>query len=401
MPLPRRARDALTSGAVVGLAVTFDLVVWGGDRELRDHRRLPLLVVPVAVLLVHTTLLLRRSGPRLVFAVECGFALVASLAVPDLQPFAGLLFAVHALSSRRPPRESALWLVAVAVPFGLHSYNTNAAKTTDQVRSFILLLLSWLLVSAAVWGAGRVAYASAQRSWRLQELQAAEAAEAVLDERARLARELHDIVSHAVIGMTLQAAGAQALLQPEDDRVRRSLATIEATGVQAMSELHRMLGLLRPGDPHAPPGAAGPTIADLSALVELAEAAGRTVQLVQEGTPGALDQSVETAAYRIVQEGLTNSAKHAGPEAAVTVRLDWREEQLELVVRDRQRGPTLPPDRRTALSSGAGLRGLGERVALIGGTLEAGPTDDGYALVARLPRPRPAAAVLAGVDARR
>ena len=101
---------------------------------------------------------------------------------------------------------------------------------------------------------------------------------------------------------------------------------IEATGVQAMSELHRMLGLLHAADPDIDPCAAapGPTVADITTLVRLAEDAGRPVRLVQNGTPEALDPSVETAAYRVVQEALTNSAKYAGSAAEVTVELSWR-----------------------------------------------------------------------------
>lgn len=216
-------------------------------------------------------------------------------------------------------------------------------------------------------------------------------------ERARLARELHDIVSHAVTGMTLQAAGAQALLAPTDQRVRQALTTIEAAGVQAMSELHRMLGLLQHTEPNdAPAGTTGPRLRDVAELVALADAAGRSVQLVEEGHPGALDPSVETAAYRVVQEGLTNSAKHAGPSADVTVRLRWSAEQLEVEVRDRLRGPPLTAQQRSTLSSGSGLRGLTERVVLVGGSLSAAPVEDGYRLLARLPRARSVLAPPAG-----
>lgn len=382
-------RAALGATAVVGLATVFDLIVWGGDRQLRDGRELPLLLVPLLTVAVHASLLLRRRRPRTVFAVECTYALASSALVPEFQPFAGVLFALYAVASLHPPRESTLWLLAVAAPFGLQSYLTAETRpAASQISTFVLLLVVWLLVSTAVWGAGRVAYAAAQRSWRLRELQTAEAAEAVVAERARLARELHDIVSHAVTGMTLQAAGARALLTPADDRVRQSLATIEAAGEQAMSELHRMLGLLRPKDAGTTAAVGAPRLADVAGLVTLAQEAGRSVQLVEEGHPGALDPSVETAAYRVVQEGLTNSAKHAGPSADVTVRLRWSAEQLEVEVRDRRRGPTLSAQQRSALSSGSGLRGLTERVVLVGGSLSAAPVEDGYRLLARLPLAR-------------
>ena len=183
------------------------------------------------------------------------------------------MLALHAVASRRPPRESALWLAGLALPFGVHSYNTSVVSTGDARSDFAVLFLLWLLIGLAVWAVGRLAYSAARRAWRLRELQAAEAAEAVRAERLQLARELHDIVSHAVTGMMLQAAGAQALLRPTDERLRTSLAVIEATGVQAMSELHRMLGLLHAADPDLDPGPAtpGPTVADIATLVRLAE----------------------------------------------------------------------------------------------------------------------------------
>ena len=142
-----------------------------------------------------------------------------------------------------------------------------------------------MLIGLAVWAVGRLSYSAAERAWRLRELEAAEAAEAVRAERLRLARELHDIVSHAVTGMMMQAAGAQALLRPTDERLRTSLAVIEATGVGAMGELHRMLGLLDAADPDLVPGsvAPGPTVADIPTLLKLAAEAGRNLRLVQEG----------------------------------------------------------------------------------------------------------------------
>ena len=392
----RTSLDVVIRGAVVGLVIGVDLSIWTEDRQLRGGGDVPYALIPVLTILVHAALLLRGRYPRSVLALEWTFCLLSSLTIPLFQPAAGALLALHAVASRRPPRESALWLAGLALPFGVQSYNTSVVSTGNAKSDFAGLFLLWLLIGLAVWAVGRLAYTAGRRAWRAHELQAAEAAEAVRAERLRLARELHDIVSHAVTGMTLQAAGAQALLHPTDLRLRTSLAVIEATGVQAMSELHRMLGLLHAADPDIDPGAAalGPTVADIATLVRLAEDAGRPVRLVQNGTPEALDPSVETAAYRVVQEALTNSAKYAGPAAEVTVELSWRPDQLEVRVTDWSREPI--PGRAATASSGRGLPGLTERVTLIGGTLTSGPTPDGFALAARLPRPR-AAPVLAAV----
>jgi signal transduction histidine kinase len=384
----------------VGLATVVDLALWAEDPQLRGGGGLPHVMIPVAIVLVHSTLLVRHRYPRSVLAAELAFALVSCLAVPQLQPVAGLLVAWYAVASRRPPRESALWLIPFAVVFGAHGSSTAASRIgdTDPTFVFAFIFLVWLLIATAVWVVGRRQYASARRAWRLRELQAAEAEEAVRAERLRLARELHDIVSHGVTGMMLQAAGAQALARPVDERLQNALTVIEATGVQALSELHRMLGLLRAADPGSEVTERGPTVADISTLVRLAEDAGRDVRLVQVGTPGPLDPSVATAAYRAVQEALTNSSKYAGSSAEVVVELDWRADVLDVTVTDRSGGP--PGACRDALSSGHGLPGLTERITLVGGALSSGPTREGFALTARLPRPGtpPAAVVLDAVS---
>jgi signal transduction histidine kinase len=380
----RRAGDAV----VVVLAVVMDLIAWAGDRELRNGSTVPLLVIPLATVVVYLSLLVRWRQPFAIFWLHWTFALI-SLAVPQFQPFAGVLIALHAVASRLPARLSAVALAALAVPFGVHSYNSaNTAGGGVAVTDFVQLLILWVSLAAAVWVVGRISYASARRAWRLRELQAQEAAEAVTAERMRLARDLHDIVAHAVTTMMLQAAGAQAVLGPGNDRVRGSLSVIEKAGVQAMTELHRMLGLLHAVEPEAVPAATGPqpTVSDITSLVDLAAAAGQEVHLVVEGIPGRLDASVEVAAYRVVQESLTNSAKHSGSDATITVLLQWTRPALRVRVTDRSHGVPLSPGRAAELSSGHGLEGLRERVQLSGGTLRAGPTEGGFEVVAELPR---------------
>jgi signal transduction histidine kinase len=377
---------ALGPVVVVALAVLVDLLTWSGDRELRGGAVLQWWVLPSATVVVHATLLLRWRHLVAAHVVQWTFALT-SLLVPDYQPFAGLLIALHAAASRLPARQSELVLASLAVPFAVHSYNTSAR--TGSAADFVAIVTLWMLLGLAVWGVGRLSYHSARRAWRLRELQEAAAAEAITAERMRLARELHDIVSHAVTGMMLQATGAQALLHPTDERVRASLSVIEQTGVQAMAELHRMLGLLQSVDPDAAhgPSEPGPAVADIATIVALAEAAGRQVRLVEEGTPGPLDPSVATAAYRIVQESLTNSSKHAGNASTVVIVLAWTSEHLHVVVATSDRGEHLKVDRAAILSSGHGLEGLRERVTLIGGTFTSGPTADGFEVAAQLPRP--------------
>jgi signal transduction histidine kinase len=179
--------------------------------------------------------------------------------------------------------------------------------------------------------------------------------------------------------MIMHAAGARAHLPSAEGTAHRALQVVEEAGVQAMNELHRMLGLLRAPDDAATTEA---SLAELDALVERARAGGADVALTISGTRGRLDPSVDLAVYRIVQESLTNAAKYAGPTAHVQVCLDWRPDDLHLEVRSAAATTPSAP----VPSSGLGLLGLRERVHVVGGTLEAGPVPDGWLVRAVLPR---------------
>jgi signal transduction histidine kinase len=207
------------------------------------------------------------------------------------------------------------------------------------------------------------------------------AREAVADERARIAREMHDAVAHSVSVMVLQAGAAEHVLATSPERARESLVTIQEIGREAIVELRRMLGLLR--DPVADASLAPqPGVGRLDALLEQVRAAGLPVELTVEGEPRRLPPGIDRSAYRIVQEGLTNTLKHAGP-AHASVRLRYDDRALELEVLDDGRGP------QDAGEGGFGLLGMRERAALYGGVLatDARPSG-GYALRARLPLER-------------
>ncbi len=385
---PRRAGDA----AVVVLAAVVDLVVWRGDSQLRSGGTLPFWVVPVLTVVVFSTLLARWRHPSAVFWVQWTYALAGGLLVPNYEPFMGLLIALHAVACRARPLVARAALITCAVPFAIDSYNAATLSPSSASRSALVLgfaesALLWTVLSGAVWTLGRRTYDATGQAERARELQAAEGEAAVRAERLRLARELHDVVAHAVSAMILQAAGARTLVRPQDDRVRQSLEVIEAAGVQAMTELHRLLGLLRSVDP----GLAGdarehqPTLGDLPSLIELSRASGLVVDLAAEGEAAELDPSVDLAAYRIIQEALTNTSKHAGQGAATRIHLRWHSDGLTITVRDR--AGLERPDRFRArpLSSGHGLIGLAERVNLAGGHFEAGAIAGGFLIRAGLP----------------
>jgi len=380
---------------LVGTAAVVDVVTWSSDGELRGGGTLPLWVIPTLTALVYATLFARRRYPLPVFAVQWVYAL-AGLFVPGFQPFAGLLIALYAIARRGSDRPAIAALMACAVPFGIDSYNTGSlAAHGSQLANVTTSALLWTALTLLVWGLARLAYTGDRRAEQLREKQAAEAVQA---ERLRLARDLHDVVSHSVSAMILQAAGARTLI-PRDleqarlEQVRNALEVIESVGVQAMGEMHRLLGLLRATDPASPPDALGepPRSDAIDELVLVARASGVDVETVVDGVPAHLDPSVDATAYRIVQEALTNTVKHAGRGAAAHIHLLWEADRLTLSVRDR--GGLPPTDRRTELSFGYGLTGLRERVALVGGSLTYGPVSGGFLVRAELPAsavpPRP------------
>ena len=205
------------------------------------------------------------------------------------------------------------------------------------------------------------------------------AAAAVAEERARIARELHDVVAHGVSTIVVQAQGGARMVRIEPDEAEQAFAAIERTGREALAEMRRLLGMLRAAD-HATALAPQPGVERLEDLIEGVRRAGLPVELQVEGAVTALPGGVDVSAYRIVQEALTNALKHAGP-ARAHVRLRYLAGAVELEVSDDGAGNG---DRGRA--DGHGLIGMRERVAIYGGRLEAGARPSGgYRIRARLP----------------
>jgi signal transduction histidine kinase len=201
---------------------------------------------------------------------------------------------------------------------------------------------------------------------------------AVAEERVRIARELHDIVAHAISVIVLQARGGRRSLATDPGETREALDMIEATGSEALAEMRRLLGMLRRDDEEivlAPQ----PSLRYVDALAAQVREAGLPVDFSVEGEPTELPPGVDLSAYRIVQEALTNALKHAGPATArVVVR--YRENDLELEIADTGLGAGASDE------DGHGLAGMRERVSLYGGKIETGPRDGGgFAVRARLP----------------
>jgi signal transduction histidine kinase len=354
------------------------------------------MIVSWLTVLVNSTLLLRRRFPVAVFATQWMWSLIPFARSLDymipLVPSVGLLVALYEVGRRvRTTPSIALLglscaiasLIAIFVLFYLPSQHRHGLFHANHLVH-ASLSAAWLAVAAPVWAAGRRTYTAHRRAVLLKEAQVREAAEAVRAERLRLARELHDIVAHAVTAVVLQAAGVRTLVGRQDDRVRDALLVIESAGGQAMKELHRLLGLLRSVDPEAGEGDATtqPGLRDVSALVAQARTAGLDVEATDEGQPVELDRSVDLAAFRVVQEALTNAAKHGGPGGRVRLHQMWGDDRLTLTAQSTSRPVRAPV---AIPSSGLGLRGLRERIALVGGRLDVGPDGDGFLLRAELP----------------
>jgi signal transduction histidine kinase len=225
-------------------------------------------------------------------------------------------------------------------------------------------------VVAAAWAAGLALRMAEERSELLAERSA-------LRERARIAGELHDVVSHNVSAMVVQA-GAERRDQPEGSETARTLADIEEHGRQTLTELRRLLGVLHV-DPDGPALTPQPGIADIADLVHTASATGLGVRLATEGQPRPVGEGISLAVYRVVQEALTNVRKHSGAQEA-TVTLRWAPREVQVEVLDRAE-----PRRRLLPGSGFGLRAMAERVTTYGGTVSAGAVPGGFRVLATLP----------------
>src|SRR4051794_26517727 len=300
----------------------------------------------------------RRRRPEAVMAVTVVAGLAMQPIAPELVvPFAGL-FAVGSLAATRPPRISVLGLLAL---LGLIATDFIPPAAGDALFPMGIAIGAWALGEA-----------SRNRRSAIQE----EAKRAVAEEQARIARELHDVIAHSVSVIVVQAAAADDVFDERPDQARAALRSIEHAGRDALGELRRLLSAVQAADPSGPQ----PGLDRLDELAEPLRAGGLDVIVRREGEPAPLPAGVDLSAYRIVQEALTNTLRHArATSAEVTVRFVG--DAVEVDVRDD--GRPAPTDGHTG---GRGLLGMRERASLLGGTLEAGPLPrGGYRVHARLP----------------
>jgi signal transduction histidine kinase len=357
---------------LIGLLLT---VVTQAELWTVDDVADPFWLQVLAFLLITAPVAWRRRAPLAATAVVAvGFSLqTVAGAAEVLGGFVAAILITYAVAAHEDGRRSLVGAALVTVGVVLSALYDPANRSFADTAGNLFLF-------AVIWTLGRVVR-SRQRRADVAELTAQQREEqalvAVAHERARIARELHDVVAHSVSVMVLHAGAARRVLRGDPDRAAEPLLLVEETGRQALAEMQRLLGILREnGAPAAL--APQPGVDDLPALAEQIRRSGLPVELRVEGKARPLPAGLELAVYRIVQEALTNALKHAG-RATASVRVAYRSHEIELEVVDDGRGGDTG-------GTGHGLIGMRERAALYGGEVEAGaPAQGGFRVRARLP----------------
>ena len=362
-------------GIVLVLAVAAQVDVWLNDSET------PRVLTAPAALLWTLPLLDRRrhplAAPVLVFAVVTAESFLPGDVVVSSPVNAFALIAAFCVAGTHPNARHAL------LGGGAGFLCTSAIVLNDADRADAEAAVAVFLFGAGSWAVGR-ALAERERlaadlRLRAEHLEREHDAAAMV-ERTRIAGELHDVIAHSVSVMTIQAGAARLLLDEDPARARQPLIAVEQTGHQALQEMRRLLGVLR-GPDRAADRDPQPGMAHLDGLLDQVRRAGLDVSLRRDGDPPRLPPGVDLAAYRVVQEALTNVLKHAGASRA-DVHVRHGRDVLELEVLDDGRGPTALGDPR----GGYGLVSMRQRAELYGGDLEAGPgPSGGFRVSARLP----------------
>jgi len=379
---PRLARrywfDALI---LAGVGIGVSGAVLGRDRT--DGPEGPLWFDVLAILVIVLPLLARRRFP---FGAPVAMGVAAALTSfvdQTVVPYDGVTFLVGcaALFLVGLLRDRSQAVAGLAVAEGILAVVVHN-DPRSSVGNFIVGSIIFTIVWTIAFGVGRKsveADEAKERAARAEREREERARSAVSEERARIARELHDVVGHSVSVMTVQASAVRRLLRPEQQREREALLIVERTGREALAEMRRMVGVLRRPE-EGPALAPQPTLEHLDKLVEHAREAGLPVELRVEGEPLPLPAGLDLTAYRLVQEGLTNALKHArAHRAQVLVR--YSDGDIEVTVSDDGQGAGSDGG-----GGGHGLVGMRERVAVYGGELEAGPRPEGgYRLRAKLP----------------
>jgi signal transduction histidine kinase len=358
------------------------VVVTAGEIELFTRQDDVSALGCLGVGAAYATIAWRRRRPLLMGIVMFGLWVTMSALVVNVEPLNVPLVAVLVVSYAMGRNTNG---AAVPVSLGVVVAGLLGIVATmeDQVLTDFVFPTAFGVIA---WVAGRSVRTRSQlteelheAAVRAEEAHDAELARAAAEERRRIAREMHDVVAHSVSVMVVQAGGARRILEHDPDRAVEAARHIEETGRAALVEMRRLLGVLHHGEDGAADRAPAPGMSQLDALVERSRAAGLPVQLTVEGEPRPLPAGLDLAAYRVLQESLTNVLKHAGT-APTEVLVRWSDEELELAVADRGPGPD------PGHEGGHGLVGMAERMRVYGGELRTGRRDGGgFEVRARIP----------------
>ena len=359
---------------------------------------------------LHVTVAMRRRSPRLaLLAASTVMLLLTAASLPGTSSIAVLLpsSAAYLVFVFTAAASDDRWADVAAIVLGL----VGAALITVVAIAHgpipepgVLIALAGFLVAsiAAAWALGRYRRES-RRKRAAQELGRRQAAElslqgeraAVADERRRMGRELHDVISHSLAVMVAQAEASRVLLDRDEARARAAIEQVVATGRAAMADMRGLLAVL--AEPSAepladrPPGPEprepSPGLADLAALVERSIAPRRGAEFLEDGSPRSVSPGIELTVFRVVQESLTNTLKHTVPPTTSTVRLTWDADELRLTVTD-DGAPRTGSATGEGIVPGRGLRGMRDRVEQAGGRFESGPAEHGgWRVCAAFPLP--------------
>jgi signal transduction histidine kinase len=344
-------------GWVYDLVVVLIVGATALGQAFSDGRHL-WLTAPIC-LLGTIAIFFRRRRPLQVLAFEtAATAVLIGYGIASLTP--AVIFAVVAVASRGPRTVSLRATGAALALLAAPALISTHANLGPLIAPFVFLCIGWTIGD------------SMNTREREREVRIGRAA---AEERARIARELHDVVTHNVSVMVVQAAAAGEIFDQDPERAREAIRAVEETGRRALNELRRLLGVVADDEAEVVPQ---PSLDRLGELVDRVRAAGLAVELIEEGRPGNVPEGIGLSAYRIVQESLTNTLKHAFA-SHVTVRVRHSGDAVEVEVTDDGVGAALHGE-------GRGLIGMRERVAFYGGELDAGTrAGGGYGVRARIP----------------
>ena len=375
--------DALLAAALTALSIAQLLA---GAQDIGAYHP-----ASIALLLLQTVpLVFRRAAPLAVLAVTATATILHVLLAEDaLNATLGSLIALFTVAERSDRSISVAAGLALGTAMGATIAYLGGLPSAlgSLVQTELAVVVAWAL---GTWSRQRRAYVGLveAQAARAESDREERARRAVAEERERIARELHDVVTHHVSVIVIQAGVARRVLRRRPDDAADAIAAIDAAGRQALTDMRRMLGILGPTSAQADPLEPMPGLDRLGELIESVRAAGLPVELSVTGDRPALDPGVELSAYRIIQEALTNTLKHAnGARAHVTVQFEPT--AVDIGVTDQ--GGTGPHAIAGADIGGRGLVGMRERVAMFGGQFEAGRESNGFRVHARLPLSGPEA----------